>query len=39
LGAVLAWFKIKHGQAFADANSDLTLGTTAGAVLTMYGLS
>jgi hypothetical protein len=39
LGAVLAWFEIKHGQPFADANSDLTLGTTPGAVLTMYGLS
>jgi hypothetical protein len=39
LGDVLAWFEIKHGQAFADANGDLTLGTTPDAVLTMYGLS
>jgi hypothetical protein len=39
LGDVLAWFEMKHGRPFADANSDLTLGTTPGAVLTMYGLS
>ena len=38
LRAVLAWFEIKHGQPFAEANSDLTLETTPGAVLTMYGL-
>jgi hypothetical protein len=39
LGDVLAWFEIKHRQPFADANSDLTLGTTPDAVLTMYALS
>lgn len=39
LGNVLAWFEIKHGQPFAEANIDLTLGTTPDAVLTMYGLS
>jgi hypothetical protein len=39
LDDVLAWFENKHGQPFADANSDLTLGTTPGAILTMYGLS
>jgi hypothetical protein len=36
---VLAWFEIKHGKPFADANNDLTLGVTPDAVLTMYGLS
>jgi hypothetical protein len=39
LGDVLAWFEVKHGHPFADANGDLTLGTTPDAVLTMYGLS
>jgi hypothetical protein len=39
LGDVLAWFEVKHGQPFADANGDLTLGTTPDAILTMYGLS
>ena len=39
LGDVLAWFQIKHGQPFAAANNDLTLGTTLGAVLNMYGLN
>jgi predicted restriction endonuclease len=38
LGDVLAWFEIKHGQPFADANNDLRLRTTPDAVLTMYGL-
>ncbi len=39
LGDVLAWFEIKHGEPFADANNDLALGTTPDAILAFYGLS
>jgi predicted HNH restriction endonuclease len=38
LGEVLAWFQSKHEQSYADANSDLTLGTASADLLAMYGL-
>ena len=37
LGDLLTWFQ-SHGQTFADANSDLILGTTPSDLLAMYGL-
>lgn len=39
LGKVLAWFESKRGLSFENANTDLMLGTTPDAILTMYRAS
>jgi hypothetical protein len=38
LGDLLTWFQSQHGQTYANANSDLILGTTPADLLAMYGL-
>lgn len=38
LDELLVWYQSQHGQAYADANSDLTLGTARSDLLGMYGV-
>ncbi len=37
LVALLTWYESQHGSSYADANSDLALGTTPPDLLAMYG--